>query len=224
MDDHKTDIAKLLTNRVKTLHRSLFSRLRGFFFAGILVTAPVAITIYLTFIFVRFVDSHVAELVPAAWYPHTTLPGLGVIIAISFLTLVGWLTRNVLGRMIVWVSDYLFERVPVISIIYGTLKQIFETLMTGHSAAFREVVVFQYPMPGVWSIGFVTGMVRGQVQTLSDDEMVNVFRPFTPNPTSGFLLIMRRRDLTVLNMGVEEAIKLVVSGGIITPPDRSSPL
>jgi uncharacterized membrane protein len=219
MSDQKPDLSKVIGNRVRTMHRSLFSRLRGYFFAGILVTAPLAITIYLTFIFVSFVDIHVAELVPPAYYPHTTLPGLGLIVAIAFLTLVGWLTRNVLGRMIVWLSDYIFERMPVVRIIYGALKQIFETL-TSQTSAFREVVVFQYPMPGIWAIGFVTGLVKGQVQALTEDEMVNVFRPFTPNPTSGVMLIMPRRDLIVLKISAEEAIKLIVSGGIITPPDR----
>jgi uncharacterized membrane protein len=220
MPDAKPDITHQIRTRVKTLHQSLFARLRRYFFAGILVTAPVAITIYLTYIFVRFVDDHVAALVPPAYYPHTTIPGIGLVIAISFFTLVGWLTRNVLGRLIVWVSDYLLERLPVVRIIYGALKQIFETLMAGQSTAFREVVVFQDSRPGIWALGFVTGALKGPVQTLADSEIVNVFRPFTPNPTSGLLLLIPRKDLIVLTMTVEEAIKLVVSGGIITPPEK----
>ncbi len=210
--------------QVASLHRSLFARLRTFFFAGVLVTAPVAITVYLTYIFLRFMDAHVTDLLPPAYHPHTTIPGIGLIIAIAFFILVGWLTRNVIGKVVVWLSDYMFARVPVIRIIYGALKQIFETLMTSQSSAFREVVLFEYPRPGMWAVGFVTGSLKGQVQTLSDSEVVNVFRPFTPNPTSGFMLLIPRKDLTVLNMTVEEAIKLVVSGGIITPPEKITAL
>lgn len=207
-----------LKSKVVNLHQSLFSRLRTYFFAGILVTAPVAITIYLTYIFLRFMDNHVTDLLPPAYHPHTTIPGIGLIIAIGFFILVGWLTRNVIGRMLVWLSDYGFARMPVIRIVYGALKQIFETLMNSQSSAFREVVLFEYPRPGMWAIGFVTGTVQGRIQTLSDSEVVNVFRPFTPNPTSGFMLLIPRKDLIVLDMSVEDAIKLVVSGGMITPP------
>ena len=218
----KPPLPQQIKHQVVTLHQSLFSRLRAYFFAGILVTAPVAITVYLTYVFLRFMDSHVTDLLPPAYHPHTTIPGIGLVIAVAFFILVGWLTRNVIGRVVVWLSDYLFARMPVIRIIYGALKQIFETLMTSQSSAFREVVLFEYPRPGMWAVGFVTGTVKGRVQTLSDSEIVNVFRPFTPNPTSGFLLLIPRKDLIVLNMTVEEAIKLVVSGGIITPPERAT--
>ncbi len=211
-----------IKSQVVSLHRSFFSRLRTYFFAGVLVTAPVAITVYLTYVFLRFMDRHVTDLLPPAYHPHTTIPGIGLIVAIAFFILVGWLAGNVIGRIVVWLSDYLFARMPVIRIIYGALKQIFQTLMTSQSTAFREVVLFEYPRPGIWAIGFVTGTLKGKVQTMSDSEVVNVFRPFTPNPTSGFMLLVPRKDLTVLNMTVEEAIKLIVSGGIITPPERAS--
>ncbi len=213
----KPPISEELRKKVGSLHRSLFARLRTYFFAGVLVTAPVAITVYLTYIFLRFMDNHVTDLLPPAYHSHTTIPGIGLIIAIGFFILVGWLTRNVIGRMLIWLSDYGFARMPVIRIVYGALKQIFETLMNSQSSAFREVVVFEYPKPGMWAIGFVTGTVQGKIQTLAEGEIVNVFRPFTPNPTSGFMLLIPRRDLMVLDMSVEDAIKLVVSGGMITP-------
>ena len=209
-------------DQVVTFRRSLLSRLRSYFFAGILVTAPVAITIYLTYVFVRFVDDHVAELVPAEYYPHTAVPGIGLVIAISFFTLVGWLTRNVLGRMVVAASDFVLERMPVVRIMYGALKQIFDTLMAGKSSAFREAVMFE-DTPRRWAVGFVTGTLKGPLQDGEHGEIVNVFRPFTPNPATGLMVLVPRRELVPLNITVEEAIKLVVSGGIITPVENTKP-
>lgn len=215
-------IIRQVGDHVVTFRRSLFSRLRSYFFAGILVTAPVAITIYLTYIFVHFVDDHVAELIPAEYYPRTTVPGIGLIIAIIFFTLVGWLTRNVLGRMVVTISDFVLERMPVVRIMYGALKQIFDTLMAGKSSAFREVVMFE-DSPRRWAVGFVTGTLKGPLQAGEHGEIVNVFRPFTPNPATGLMVLVPRRDLTPLNISVEEAIKLIVSGGIITPLENAKP-
>jgi uncharacterized membrane protein len=116
------------------------------------------------------------------------------------------------------------DRLPVIRTIYGALKQIFETVMASQSQAFREVVMFEYPRPGIWALGFLTGVTKGEVQRLTDDEVVNVFLPTTPNPTSGFLLFVPRKDLKVMDMTVEEGIKMIVSGGILTPPDRATDL
>ena len=215
-------IMRHVGDHVVTFRRSLFSRLRSYFFAGILVTAPVAITVYLTYIFVRFVDDHVAELVPAEYYPHTAVPGIGLVIAIAFFTLIGWLTRNVLGRMLLAASDFLLERMPVVRIMYGALKQIFDTLMAGKSSAFREVVIFE-DSPRRWAVGFVTGTLKDAAQPIGNGEIVNVFRPFTPNPATGIMMLVPRGDLIPLNISVEEAIKLIVSGGIITPGENAKP-
>ena len=109
---------------------------------------------------------------------------------------------------------------PVIRSVYGAIKQIFETILSNHSEAFREVVLFEYPRRGAWAMGFITGKTEGEVQDATEDEIVNVFLPTTPNPTSGYLLFLPKRELVVLSMTVEEGIKMVVSGGIVTPPDR----
>ncbi len=213
-------------------HLTLFARLRGYFLAGILVTAPIGLTVFLTWMFLRFIDDRVTALIPEAYNPFNYLPTiwpglelvkslLSLVLVIVFFISAGWFARNFLGRLLYQLAEYIVDRMPVIRNIYGALKQIFETIMASQSQAFRDVVMFQYPRPGIWAIGFVTGVTKGEVQRLTDNEVVNVFLPTTPNPTSGFLLFLPRKDLTVLNMTVEEGIKMIVSGGIITPPDTA---
>jgi len=202
----------------------LFSRLRAYFFAGILVTAPIGITLYLTWLIIDFIDGQVTPLIPARYNPETYLPfgvpGLGVIVAVVFLTLVGALTAGLMGRWLLRLFDRLMQRMPVVRNIHSALKQILETVLARQSKAFRQVVLIEYPRRGMWAVGFITGDTVGEVQHLTEDDVVNVFLPTTPNPTSGFLLFVPRSEVFVLSMTVEEGIKMVVSGGIITPPDR----
>lgn len=203
-------------------HSSLMTRLRRYLLTGIVVTAPISITIYLTYVFFSFIDKHVGKIVPEIWYqgPYgsTTIPGLGIVIAVTFFIVIGWFATNFLGRMIIRMYEYILERMPVIRTIYGAIKQIFETIMASQSQAFREAVMLEYPRKGVWSIGFVTGRSEGEVQELTKEETINVFVPTTPNPTSGYLLFVPKKELKYLDMTVEEAVKLVVSAGIISPP------
>jgi uncharacterized membrane protein len=202
-------------------------RIRGYFLAGILVTAPIAITFYLTYVFFNFIDSTVKSILPLdrlpAEYQPYALPGVGIISAIFFFVLVGWFARNFLGRLLLKISDYIMHRMPLISKLYGAVKQIVETIMASQSTAFRDVVMLEYPRRGTWCIGFVTGKSEGEVQDLTDDETINVFVPTTPNPTSGFLLFVPRQDLKFLDMSVEEGVKLVVSAGIISPDSAILP-
>ena len=218
--DRKTKKSAEDTSSGKT---SIGTRLRRYLLTGIVVTAPIAITIYLTYIFLTFVDRHVTKLFPDVWYNglygETTIPGLGLIVAVTFLIVVGWFATNFLGRMIIRISEYIVDRMPVIRTVYGAIKQIFETIMASQSSAFREAVMLEYPRKGVWSIGFVTGRTEGEVQRITAEETINVFVPTTPNPTSGYLLFVPKKELKYLDMTVEEAVKLVVSAGIITPPD-----
>lgn len=202
----------------------LFSRLRAYFFAGILVTAPIGITLYLTWLIIDFIDGQVTPLIPARYNPETYLPfgvpGLGVIVAVVFLTLVGALTAGLVGRWLIRLFDRLMQRMPVVRNIHSALKQILETVLAQQSKAFRQVVLIEYPRRGMWALGFITGDTIGEVQHLTEDDVVNVFLPTTPNPTSGFLLFVPRSEVFVLSMTVEEGIKMVVSGGLVTPPDR----
>lgn len=198
------------------------ARLRRYLLTGIVVTAPITITIYLTYVFLTFIDGHVARLIPAEWqaefYRDTAIPGLGLIVAIAFFIVIGWFATNILGRFIIRIYEYLLDRMPVIRTVYGAIKQIFETIMASQSSAFREAVMLEYPRKGVYSIGFVTGRTEGEVQDATKAETINVFVPTTPNPTSGYLLFVPKKELIFLDMSVEEAVKLVVSAGIITPP------
>ncbi len=213
---------------VKTAEKrdGLLTGLRGYFIAGLLVTAPISITVYLTWAFLMFVDTNVARLIPPEYNPNNYLPfsvpGLGLIIACAFFILVGWFARNFFGRMTIRVSEYLLDKMPIVRSLYGALKQIFETVMASQSDAFREVVIFEYPRKDCWTIGFVTGVTKGEVQRLTDSEVVNVYVPTTPNPTSGFLLFIPKKDLIYITMSVEDAIKMIVSGGIITPTDTNT--
>lgn len=215
------DIEDVLVDDTPSHKVTFLGKLRNYFLAGILVTAPISITIYVTWGFLKFLDRRITPLIPEVYNPNTYLPvdipGLGLIVAVLFFILVGWSTRNFFGRLLVRISEYIVERVPVINTIYGAIKQIFETVMASKSDAFKDVVMFEYPRKGIWVVGFVTGVTKGEVQNLTDNETVNVFLPTTPNPTSGFLLFIPKKDLTYMQMSVEEGIKMIVSGGIITP-------
>ena len=205
---------------------SLGARIRAYFFAGILVTAPISITFYLAWLFISFMDEKVTPLIPMRYNPENYLPfglpGLGLIIAFVALTLIGALTAGFVGRFYQRTVDRILNRVPVIRGIYASVKQILETVLAQQSKAFRQAVLVEYPRRGLWAIAFVTGRTEGEVQNLTDEEVVNIFLPTTPNPTSGFLLFVPRKDLVPLSMSVEEAIKMVISGGMVTPIDRRS--
>ncbi|HTH18399.1 MAG TPA: DUF502 domain-containing protein [Magnetospirillum sp.] len=206
----------------ESLHMGLGGRLRAYFFAGVLVTAPVAITFFIAWQFIKFVDDQVSPLIPSHLNPEKWgIPGFGLLLMVVSLTLIGALTAGFAGRLVVRLSDAVLARMPVLRGIYSAVKQIFETMLAQKANAFREVVLIEYPRAGIWTMGFITGTTGGEVRARFDEEMVNVFVPTTPNPTSGFLLFLRRRDVQVLDMSVEDGIKMVVSTGIVTPPDKS---
>lgn len=200
---------------------TLLARLRTYFLTGVIVSAPIAITIFLVWNFITYLDYYVGSIVPYRYNPEAYLPfgipGVGLVIMLAFLTLVGFVTAGFAGRTLVRTGERLLSRMPIVRSVYGTLKQIFETVLNQSSRSFREVVLIEYPRRGIGAIGFVTGPTRGEVQDRTDEDLVNIFLPTTPNPTSGFLLFVPRKDLIQLNMTVEEGIKLVISGGIVTP-------
>ncbi len=216
-----------LSSESKTPLVTFRGRLKAYFFAGVLVTAPLGITFYVSWIFIKWVDSKVTSLLPTVYNPETYLPvyipGIGLIIVCIALTIIGALTAGIIGRFWFRTSEKILSRMPVIRSIHSAIKQIFETVLSNQSNAFREVVLFEYPRRGSWAMGFITGQTQGEVQDITKDEVVNVFLPTTPNPTSGYLLFIPRRELVTLSMSVEEGIKMVVSGGIVTPPDKRSP-
>jgi len=211
---------------------SIMARMRGWFFTGLLVTAPVMLTIYITWLFIDIIDAQVMGLIPSGLRDYITLqapligkiPGLGLLVGLVVITLIGALAAGFFGRWLIRLGENILNRMPVIRSIYGATKQIFETVLSAQSNAFREVVLVEYPRTGLWVIGFVTGTTRGEVQESIPRETVNVFIPTTPNPTSGFLLFCPHKELVYLKMSVEDAVKLVVSGGIVAPPSPAASL
>lgn len=201
-------------------------RLRAYFIAGILVTGPIALTLYLTWTFIHFIDSTVGSLLPPQYNPATyvPLPGLDLIVAVLGLTLVGAITAGYVGRLFLRISEHVVTRMPVVRSIYGAVKQIFETVLARQSNTFREVVLTEWPRPGMWTIAFVTVQPEGDIRDHVGGDAVAIFVPTTPNPTSGYLMFVRRRDLVTLPMTVEEGIKFVLSGGIVAPPVRREPV
>ena len=198
-------------------------RIRSWFFTGLVVTAPVLLTIYITWSAIEIIDNQVANLLPHfAETAYSEIPGIGLLIGFALITVIGALAAGFMGRWLISIGESILNRMPVVRSIYGATKQILETVVSAQSDAFREVVLVEYPRKGLWVIGFVTGNTKGEVDTVIDHDMVNVFIPTTPNPTSGFLLFCPKKEVVFLEMEVEEAVKMVVSGGIVTPPDRSS--
>ena len=200
------------------------SRIRSWFFTGILVITPLILTIYVVWAFITFVDNLVVPMVPYYYRPSTYLPfpipGLGLIIVFIFTTFVGILATGLLGRTLIRLWENILSRMPVVRSVYSAIKQILETVMATQSDAFRQAVLVEYPRKDIWAIGFVTGSTKGEVGENVNKKMVNVFMPTTPNPTSGFLLFFPEKDLIFLKMSVEDALKLVVSGGMVIPKNK----
>ncbi len=199
----------------------LSKRLRNYFFAGLLVTAPISITLYAAWAILDFIDNFISGLIPAPYNPLTylpvTVPGFGIAILITAVTLIGFLTANFLGRIFINWGERIVARMPVVRSIYSALKQIFETVLSDKTQSFREVVLLEYPRREMWTLGFVIGKTYGEVQEKTKSEMLNIYIPTTPNPTSGYLVFLARKEIKTLEMTVEDALKMIISGGIVTP-------
>jgi uncharacterized membrane protein len=201
----------------------LVEHLRGYFIAGILVTGPTALTLYLTWTFVSFIDHSVGSILPKEYNPQTYLPfyipGIGLIVAVVGLTLIGAATAGVIGRVLLRWSERVMARMPVVRGIYSAVKQIFETVLAKQSKSFREVVLVEWPRRGAWTVGFVTANVEGEIKDIAGEDAIAIYVPTTPNPTSGYMAFLPRRDVITLKMSVEDAIKYVISTGIVAPAD-----
>ncbi len=201
--------------------------LKTYLFTGILVTAPIAITFYLAVQLFTYIDKNVTALIPEKFNPGTYLPyglpGLGVILLLIFLILVGMLTANFVGRTFMRLGQSLIEHMPIISGIYNAFRKIFETLLgSGKNTAFRQPVLVEYPRRGLWTIAFLTGPVYKGIQNKVDEALVSIYVPTTPNPTSGFLIYVPKKDVIPLNIGVDDALKTILSMGIINPDAKPS--
>ena len=198
-------------------------RLRNYFLTGIVVAAPISITIYLTWTFINWVDGWAKPLIPPAYNPDTYLPisvpGVGLVFAIILITLLGFLTANLVGRTIVTYGEAMLDRMPLVRNLYRGLKQIFNTALTESSRSFQKVGLIEYPRKGLWAIVFISTEAKGEVaDRLADNgKVLSVFLPTTPNPTSGYLLYVPSTDVIMLDMTVEEAAKQVISAGLVSP-------
>jgi uncharacterized membrane protein len=201
-------------------------RLTNYFLTGIVVAAPVGITMYLTWAFVHWVDSRVKPLIPRLYNPDNYLPfsvpGVGLIFAFLILTLLGFLTANIVGRNIVGFGESLLDRVPLVRNLYRALRQLFRTVIS-QKRSFQTVAMVEYPTPGVWRVGFVATRAKGEIaERMKGKDLMAVFIPNTPNVTAGFLIFVPRTDVIVLDMSVEEAAKMIISAGLVTP-EKAAP-
>jgi len=201
--------------------------LRKWFFAGLLVIVPVAVTVWVLQWIISTLDQTLLIL-PEAWHPDRLLglhiPGFGVLLALSILLLVGAITSNFLGKKLVIWGDAMLGRIPVVRSIYTSVKQVSDTLFSPSGNAFRVAVLVQWPRPDVWTIGFVTGAPGGEVSNYLLGEYLSVYVPTTPNPTGGYFVMLRRSECIELRMSVDAALKYVVSMGVVVPGGPASPL
>jgi uncharacterized membrane protein len=200
------------------------TRLRNYFLTGFVVCAPLAITVYIAWSLIGWVDSWVKPYIPARYNPDTYLPfpvpGFGLIVALVLITLIGFMTANIVGRAIVNFGERMLGRMPLVRGIYGSLKQIFETVLSNKGDMFRQVGLVEYPRKGVWSLVFVASEKETEINQKLDQEgdpLIAVFMPCTPNPTTGFLMYVPRSDIVLLDMTIEDGAKLIVSAGLVAP-------
>ncbi|HZN29423.1 MAG TPA: DUF502 domain-containing protein [Xanthobacteraceae bacterium] len=209
-------------DRFTLFHRSLAARIRNYFLTGLILTGPLYITINLTWWLIKWVDDVVRPFIPAAYRPETYspvyFPGSGLIIAFMALTLLGFLTANLVGRTLVEFGENILSRMPVVRPIYKSLKQIFETLFSKSESSFRRVALVEFPSPGMWSLVFLSQSASPDIAArLPQTEHVAAFMPCTPNPTTGFFFYVPRRALIELDITVEAAMTLLMSAGMVQP-------
>jgi uncharacterized membrane protein len=204
-------------------HRSLAGRLRTYFLTGLIVAGPVLITIYLTWSFVTWVDDLVRPLVPAMYRPETYLPfpipGSGLVVAVFGLTMLGFLTANLVGRTVLELGEMVLDRMPIVRAIYRGLKQVFETLFSSKGSGFRRVGLVEFPAPGMWSIVLISQPPSREVsQSLpGKEEHMSVFLPCAPNPTTGFFFYVPKSGVIEVDMTAEQAATLIMSAGVVQP-------
>ena len=199
--------------KLKRRSISLFARLRNYFITGIVVLVPIGITLYLT----KFFISISSKLIPYNLNPNNYLPfaipGLEILLSVIFITIIGGISLSFIGKRILQFVNDLFKRIPILRTIYSAIGQMTESLAPNKSSNKKSVVLIQYPRKGSWAVGFATKDNKGEISKKTNSELVNVFVPTTPNPTSGFLLMFPKEEIIYLDMSFEEASKFIVSAG-----------
>jgi uncharacterized membrane protein len=200
---------------------------RKWFFSGLLVIVPMGITVWVLQWVIGILDTTLLIL-PEAWHPDRVLgvhvPGFGVLLALGIILVVGAIASNFAGRKLVHWGDVIVSRIPVVRSIYSSVKQVSDTLFSGNGNAFRTAVMIQWPRTDVWTIGFVTGVPGGDVANYLAGDYLSVYVPTTPNPTGGYLVMLRRSDCIELRMSVDEALRYVISMGVVVPAGPPKPL
>jgi uncharacterized membrane protein len=227
-DELTQDLEAVTTASPQT---GIMGRLRNWFLTGLVVAGPLAVTAWLIWSIVNWVDDGVRPLIPPAYRPetylHVPIPGTGLVIAILALTLLGFLTANLVGRTLVELSEGLLSRMPIVRPLYKTMKQIFEALFTTSGSSFRKAALVEFPKPGMYSLVFLSLPPTGDVaEKIPHDttDYVSVFLPCTPNPTTGFFFFVERKDIIELDIPVESAMALLISAGMVQPEDPQKKL
>ena len=222
------------TTKNSTRRKSLFSGLRNSFLTGVVVIAPVGLTVWLIWSVIGWVDGVVLPFVPGRYKPENILNtflgldiqlqlrGVGVVFFLIFTTFVGWLAKGLLGRSLIRSAERFVNRMPVVRSIYSGVKQIAETVFSQADRSFEKACMVEYPRKGIWAVGFISTPARGEISARGNDSkgMLSVFVPTTPNPTSGFLLFFPKEDVIELDMTIEDAAKLVISAGLVYPGEN----
>jgi len=209
-------------------HTGLMGRFRNYFLTGLVVAGPIAITFYLIWWFVTWVDGLVRPLVPADYRPETYLPfsvpGSGLIVAVVALTLLGFLAANLIGRTLVDLGERFVGRIPAVRAIYRGLKQVFETLFSGKGSSLRRVGLVEFPSPGMWSIVLISQSPSAEVSRSlpGEEEHISVFLPCSPNPTTGFFFYVPKSKIVEVEMSAEDAATLIMSAGVVQPGSADS--
>jgi len=218
----------------------MLTGLRNSFLTGIIVIAPIGLTVWLIWTLVGWVDSWVLPFVPAGYQPEALLNwalgdpeppvrisvrGLGVVFFLVFTILIGWIAKGLVGRSFIRWGEDLVGRLPVVRSIYNALKQIAETVFSQSESNFEKACLIEFPRDGTWAVAFVTKRPRGEIRTLleTEEEIITCFMPTTPNPTTGFLLFVPKSRVRILDMKIEEAAKIIISAGLVYPDGAQSP-
>jgi len=200
--------------------------MRKYLVTGLLIWIPLVITIWVLNLIVATMDQSLEllpePLHPRAWLGHD-IPGLGALLTVAVVLLTGLAARNFIGERLLLYWEGMLGRIPIVRSIYSSVKQVSDTILSPGGQAFRQALLVQYPRRGVWTIGFLTGAPADEVRRHVDVDLISVYVPTTPNPTSGFFLMMPRAETVALNMSVDQALKYVVSMGVVAPLDRGLP-
>ena len=198
-----------MSNKVK---KSIFIRLRNYFITGAIVLIPIGITIYLTLFIVKVSSGLIPKTINPNNYLPIVIPGIEILITIIFITVIGWLSLSFLGKKFLEFFNNMLKKIPILRTIYSSFVQLTESFSQSGGSK-KSVVILEYPRKGIWVVGFATKENKGEISKKTNEELVNIFVPTTPNPTSGFLLMVPKKDIIYLDMNFEEASRFIVSAG-----------